>query len=140
MKKHALDFLKRGLLAAPFGPIILAIVYGILGQNGVIETLTPGEVTRGIFSVTLLAFIAAGCSVVYQMEKLPLLYATLLHAAVLYLDYMLIYLLNGWLDTQRESLLIFTGIFFLGYAVIWLGIYLSIRAKIRRINQKLRAE
>ena len=44
MKKHIVQFLKRGLMAAAGGPVVLAIVYGILGAVGVIETLTPEAV------------------------------------------------------------------------------------------------
>ena len=34
MKQYCLTFLKRGLLAASGGPLILAMIYGILGANG----------------------------------------------------------------------------------------------------------
>lgn len=137
MKQYAIDFLKRGLMAAGGGPVVLAIVYGILGDTGVIESLSSGEVCMGILTVTLLAFIAAGVSVVYQMERLPLLPATLIHAGVLYLDYLLIYLLNRWIPRDAGSVGIFTAIYITGYAVLWLGIYLSIRAETNRINRKL---
>lgn len=140
MKKYLSAFLKRGLLAAAGGPIVLAVVYGILGAAGVIESLTPGEFCMGILSVTLMAFIASGITAVYSVERLPLLSAILIHAGALYLDYILIYLLNGWLKSQAVPILIFTAVFVLGYAVIWFFIYLSIRAKTDRINRKLRGE
>ncbi len=140
MKKYIPDFLKRGLMAAAGGPVVLAIVYGILGAAGVIESLSPGEVCKGILTVSLMAFIASGITVIYSVERLPLLCAILVHCAVLYADYLLIYLLNGWLKSQIVPILIFTSIFIAGYAVIWLCIYLSIRAKTDRINQKLRRE
>jgi len=76
MKQYCLTFLKRGLLAASGGPLILAMIYGILGANGQVTSLAPGEVCMGIVTVTLLAFIAAGIGVVYQIERLPLLSAT----------------------------------------------------------------
>ena len=41
MKKCVMEFVRRGLMAAAGGPVILAIIYGILGAVGVIETLTP---------------------------------------------------------------------------------------------------
>ena len=59
MKQYCLTFLKRGLLAASGGPLILAMIYGILGANGQVTSLAPGEVCMGIVTVTLLAFIAA---------------------------------------------------------------------------------
>ena len=43
-KKYVLESLKRGLMAAAGGPVILAIVYGILGAAGTITSLSPSEV------------------------------------------------------------------------------------------------
>lgn len=138
MKKHILDFLKRGALAAAGGPVVLAIVYGILGETGVVQSFSPAEVCMGILTVTLMAFLAAGMTVVYSIEQLPLCWAILLHGAALYADYILIYLLNGWLKRQIVPVLVFTAVFIVGYAVIWLIVYASIKANTDRLNRKLR--
>lgn len=140
MKKYVTEFIRRGLLAASGGPVVLAIVYGILGSTGTVNSFSPGEVCMGVLTVTLMAFIAAGVSILYQIEHLPLLPATLIHAAVLYGDYLLIYLLNDWIPRNLTGIGIFTGIYVIGYAIIWLFIFLSIKAKTERINQKLRGE
>ena len=137
MKKFFDEFLKRGLLAAGGGPVVLAIIYGIVGATGQVSTLSPGEVCLGILSITVMAFIAAGITAVYQMEQLPLGWAVLLHGAVLYLDYLLIYLLNGWLPREKPGFWIFTGVFTGGYAMIWIIIYFSTKAKTEKINQAL---
>lgn len=137
MKKFAAEFLKRGMMAAAGGPVVLAIVYGILGDVGVIENLSPGQVCMGILTVTLMSFIAAGITAVYTAERLPLLSAILIHTGVLYLDYLMIYLLNSWIPRNLTGIGIFTAIFAAGYAVIWLCIYLTIKAKTDRINKKL---
>lgn len=138
MKQTILDFCKRGLLAAGGGPVIMALVYAILGAAGVVETLTVWEVCRGILTVSLMAFIAAGISVVYQIDRLSLITAIGIHGFVLYLDYLLIYLVNGWLKSQIIPVSIFTGVFVIGYAVIWLSIWLGIRNKTHSINAKLK--
>ena len=57
--------------------------------------------------------------------------------AVLYIDYMGIYLLNGWLPVEKIGM--FTLIFIAGFAAIWLIIYATIRMKVNRINQKMQA-
>lgn len=137
MNNHVKEFCKRGLMAAGGGPVILAIVYGILGKTGAVEYLTPGQVCLGVLTVTVMAFIAAGISVVYQIEKLPLGWAIGIHGLVLYADYILIYLLNGWLKRQLVPVLIFTGVFVAGFAVIWLVIWLSTRKNTAQINKKL---
>lgn len=137
MKKHVIDFCKRGLVAAWGGPVIMAIVWLCLKAAGVVETLTVDQVVLGIISTTFMAFIAAGISIVYQIETLPKSMAALIQMAVLYIDYMGIYLLNRWLPVDKIGM--FTLIFIAGFAVIWLIIYMSIRMKVNRINQKMQA-
>lgn len=137
MKKFWKEFLLRGLICASGGPIVLVIIYGILGATGTVEALSPGEVCMGILSITLLAFIAAGMTAIYQMEQLPLPTMILLHGGALYLAYILTYLLNGWLKQQLIPIAVFTAIFISGYAVIWLIIYCVTKAKTEALNRKL---
>ena len=138
MKKHIVEFLKRGLMFSVGGPLVLAIVYGILGATGTVSALTPWEVCRGILTVSLLAFIVAGCTVLYQIERLPLFAAVLVHGTALYLTYILIYLINGWLQNQLTPILIFTGIFIAGYAVIWVIIYAVTKKNTDKLNHQLK--
>ena len=139
MKSYISAFCKRGLTAAASGPVILAIIYSILGATGEIQSLSPSEVCMGILTVTLMAFIAAGITVIYQIERLPLFPATLIHGTVLYADYILIYLFNGWLKQQLIPILIFTAIFIAGYAFIWLIIYCVHKKAAEGLNRKLRS-
>ena len=137
--KYVKEFLKRGVMAAWGGPVILAIVYLILEKVGVVTTLTVSQVVLAIISMTIMAFIAAGISFVYQVEQLPLAIATIIQMAVLYFDYLLFYRLNGWVP--NEGLITFTVIFFAGFVVIWLIVYFcAVRPSVRKLNEKLNAE
>ena len=138
MKKHVKEVLHRGLTCAAGGPLVLAIIYAILDAQGVAASLSPAEVSMAIVSVTVMAFIAAGITMVYQIEQLPLPCAILIHGGVLYADYLLMYILNSWLPRNWQAIGIFTAIFAAGYALTWVVIYLTIRAKTERINQKLK--
>ena len=138
MKKFAKEFVLRGLLAAGGGPVVLAIIYGILGKAEVVSSFSPNEVCMGILTVTLLAFTAAGMTAIYQLEQLPLICAILIHGAGLYTVYILIYLLNGWLQQRLIPIAIFTAAFLAGYAVIWLIIYRITKNNTDRINKKLK--
>ena len=138
MKKFWKEFLLRGLLAAGGGPVVLAIVYGILDATGTVTQFAPGEVCMGILTVTLLAFTVAGMTAIYQMEQLPLPIAILLHGGALYIAYILIYLLNGWLQRSLIPILVFTGIFIVGYALIWLIVYWVERTKAEKLNKMLK--
>lgn len=134
MKKHVLEFFRRGLAACGFGPIILAIVYLILQYKGAAELLTVNQVCRGIFSLSALAFIAGGMNFIYQMERLPLMMAILIHGSVLYISYLATYLINGWLKQGVTPVLIFTIIFVLGYLIIWAIIYFITRRNTEKVN------
>ena len=140
MKKYISEFVHRGLLAAAGGPVILAIIYGILGATGAASALAPGEVCLGILSITLMAFIAAGITMIYQVEQLPLISAILIHAGVLYLNYLAMYLLNRWIPRNSAAIGTFTAIFFGGFALTWLVIYLCIRRSTGRLNEKIKEE
>ena len=138
MKKFWKEFLFRGLICASGGPIVLAILYSILGATGAAEAFSPGEVCLGILTITLLAFIAAGMTAIYQMEQLPLPIMILLHGGALYIAYILTYLINGWLPNTVAPVLFFTGIFIAGYALDWLIIYLIEKAKAEKLNKLLK--
>ena len=138
MKKFWKEFLLRGLICAAGGPLVLAIIYGILGATGTAEAIPATQVCLGIVTITLLAFIAAGMTAVYQMEQLPLPIMILLHGGALYIAYILIYLINGWLQNSLIPILVFTGIFLTGYAIIWLIIYCIERAKAEKLNKLLK--
>ncbi|MBP3453463.1 MAG: DUF3021 domain-containing protein [Clostridia bacterium] len=140
MRKFAAEFVKRGLMAAWGGPVVIAIIFASLGANGVMETMTVHEVCLGILSSTVLAFVAGGITAIYQVEQLPLSMAALIQAGMLYLDYLLVYLMNGWLQNQMVPILTFTVIFAAGYALIWLVIYQVIKRQTQKLNEKLTAQ
>ncbi len=137
MRKNVLEFLRRGLYACGVGPLVLAVIYLILQQNGV-ETLTVGQVCTGIFSLSALAFIAGGMNFIYRIERLPLMPAILIHGSVLYVSYLATYLLNSWLELGTLPILVFTGVFALGYLVIWAVIYSVIRKNTNKVNEGLK--
>jgi len=137
MKKIVLEFLRRGLVACGIGPVVLAVVYLVLQHQFGVQTLTVDAVCTGIVSLTALAFIAGGMKAIYQIERLPLMVAILIHGGVLYISYLAAYLVNGWLEQGTAPILIFTAIFVVGYLVIWTVIYSIIKRNTDRINQIL---
>lgn len=138
MKKNVIEFIRRGLIACGFGPIVLAIVYLVLQKCAIVETLTVNEVCLGIFSLSALAFIAGGINVVYQVERLPLMVAILIHGGVLYVSYLVTYLINNWLARGIKPVLVFTVIFILGYFIIWAVIYSTTKKSTAQMNEKLK--
>ena len=138
MKKFVLEILRRGLIASGIGPIVLAIVYLILQKTNAVETLSVNQVCIGIFSITALAFIAGGMNAIYQIERLPLMVAILIHGGILYISYLVTYLLNDWIDFGALPIVVFTAIFVVGYIVIWAIIYSIIKRNTAKLNKMLK--
>jgi len=138
VKRNIWEFVRRGLVACGFGPLVLAAIYLILQRQFDVQTLTVEEVCLGIVTLSALAFVAGGMNVVYQIERLPLMAAVLFHGGVLYFCYLGTYLLNGWLEGGMTPILVFTGIFILGYLAIWVVIYSVTKRKTDRLNEMLR--
>ena len=137
MRQVIREFFRRGLVACGFGPLILAVVYLILQQAG-LQTLTVHEVCVGILSLWGLAFLAGGMNVVYQIERLPLMGAILIHGMVLYVGYLVTYLVNDWLAWGMTPVLAFTAIFVLGYLAVWAVIYTVTKQNTEQVNAMLK--
>ena len=140
MKKNVLEFIRRGLIACGFGPVILAVLYLILQNQAGVEFLTVNQVCIGIFSISALAFIAGGMNFVYQSERLPLMAAISIHGSILYVSYLATYLLNGWLEWGAAPVLVFTAIFLLGYLLIWAVIYSIVKRHTKKLNEMLKKQ
>ena len=140
MKKNVLEFVRRGLVACGFGPLVLAVFYLILQHQSLVQTLTVSEVCLGIFSLSALAFIAGGMNVIYQIEQLPLMVAILIHGGVLYVSYLGTYLLNGWLEQSAAPISIFSVIFMLSFLTIWAIIYFITKRNTKKLNEMLKKQ
>ena len=137
MKKYILEFLRRGLISCGFGPLVLAVIYLVLQRCEMIRVLSIDQVCLGIFSLSALAFVAGGMNIVYQIERLPLMAAVLIHGAVLYTCYLFTYLINGWMQWGSYPILAFTVIFVVGYLVIWAIIYATTKKNTDKVNRVL---
>jgi cytochrome c oxidase assembly factor CtaG len=134
MKKLVSEFFRRGLIACGFGPVVLALLYLILRRYAGLETLTVEQVCVGIFSISALAFLVGAVNAIYQIERLPLMAAILIHGCVLYGAYLGTYLLNDWLEMNTVAILVFSAIFVVGYLIIWSVIYGIIKRNTKRLN------
>jgi len=75
---------------------------------------------------------------IYQIERLPLMVAILIHGSVLYISYLGTYLLNDWLDWSIMPIVVFSAIFVVGYIVIWAIIYSIIKRNTNKLNEMLK--
>ena len=138
MKKRLKDFLFRGMISAGFGPIVYGVVMLCIDLSGTDLGLNGIILFKGIISTYLLAFVIAGASIIWKEERLGLSVQIAIHGLVLYISYLVTYLFNGWLSSNWISLLVFTLIFFVSYAIIWLVIYLVEKNRANKFNKQLR--
>ena len=138
MKKFISNFCLRGLIAMGFGPLVYGIIMLILHLCNVDTTSNGLDIFKGIISTCIMAFIIAGISNIYQVESLSLMSKIMIHALSLYLVYLVFYLLNDWIVKDLKVIGIFSLIFFSGYIVIWIIIYIIERKKIKELNEKLK--
>ena len=137
MKKYIKAFFLRGVIFGGFGPIVIGIIYLILSFAIDNFTLRGDEVFLAIISVYILAFVQAGASIFNQIESWSIGKSLLIHLSVLYCAYMLCYLVNTWIPFELIAVLIFSGIFVLGYMVIWLTVFLIAKNTSKKLNQKI---
>ena len=135
MSKIIKKFLLRGLLCMGFGPIVYSIILLILYLCHVETTISIITLFKGIISTSIMAFIIAGSSIIWQVETIGIAGQIVIHGTALYLCYLTTYILNDWL--KKEGILIFSIIFILGYLVIWLIIYLIERRKTIKLNEMI---
>ena len=137
MKLFILNFLRRGCVAFGFGPLVLASLYLILQHHADVQMLSVNEVCLGIFSLSALAFIAGGMNALYHIERLPLMAAILIHGCTLYISYLAVFLINGWLQSGAAPILVFTGVFVFGYFAVWAVIYSITKRNTVKLNEML---
>lgn len=92
---------------------------------------------RGILSTSILAFLVAGTSILWQEERLGLAGALVLHGLLLYISYFIVYVINGWIATELKSIGIFTLVFVIFYSLLYIVLYITEKIKANKINNVL---
>ena len=135
MNKYLKKFILRGMLFCWGGPLIVAIVWLCLSKYDVATDISLLQASISVISVTVLAFVVAGVTVIYEIESLPKVIAGLIQCLVLYISYLTVYLLNNWID--KSLVLLFTGIFITSFIVIWVIVYLLVNKNVNKLNKHI---
>mgnify|MGYP003297224987 CR=1 FL=1 len=140
MNKYVRQFLHRGLLFGGFGPIVVSIVFVIIESAANTITLNAKQILIAVLSSYVLAFVQAGATGFEQIDHWSTPKSVFFHFLSLYIVYIGTYLINSWIPFSKSVVLIFTGIFIAGYALIWLIIYFVERSKAEKLNMLLKGE
>ena len=121
-----------------FGPIVGGIVFAILGATIEDFHIEGWQILLAIVSTYLLAFVQAGATVFNQIESWNIGKSLAFHFISIYLAYSIAYVVNTWIPFEPIVLVIFTALFVVTYAVIWLSVFLAIKATEKKLNKSLR--
>lgn len=138
MKHYVKEFCRRGLMFGGFGPVIVGIIYAALEHTAEDFTLSGTQVLTAILSVYGIAFVQAGASVFWQIERLSVPKALLCHLSLLYTVYVGCYLINDWIPFEPVVVLVFTAVFLAVYFAVWTVVVCSVKAVTRKLNEKLK--
>ena len=121
-----------------FGPIVYGLVMVILHLCNVDTSSNGLVIFKGIISTAMMAFVIAGTSVIWKQEEIQISKKISVHFLVLYLLYLLVYLLNDWIEKDLNVIGIFTLVFVLGYILTWLIIYLVEKNRAKKLNEYIK--
>lgn len=130
-------FCLRGMMFASGGPLTYGIVMLILYLCGEDTTSDGLMIFRGILSTSILAFLVAGASILWQEERLGLAGALVIHGLFLYISYFIVYVINGLIAIELKSIGIFTLVFIIFYSLLYIVLYTVERIKVGKINSGL---
>lgn len=137
MNTYVKGFLLRGLIFAGLGPIVCGIVFWILELSKVDTNITGGQMLLAIITTYVIAFIHAGASIFPTIEKWSKLKAMAIQGISLYSVYTIGYLINNWIPLDWKIIAIYTGVFIIGFLIIWGIAYLTTKALGNSLNKRL---
>lgn len=147
MKKKLLI---RSLFGAPIGvlvSLIITIIFSLCTGHGEyypapheLMDWCGSEVTAVIVQLVCslaVGAIGGGSSVIWDMEKWSLTKQTLIHFAVLVIGFVPISYVLNWMPHYLYGALGYIGAFIAVYLIMWISIYCSVKAKIKKMNKRL---
>lgn len=143
--------LSRCLIGAPVGLAIstmITIVISLIVGDGNFYPVVPEFITdcgnemnavllQAVFSL-LYGAAWAGASVIWEIESWSILRQTLTHLAVCSLATFPIAYFMRWMDHTVFGGVLYFGIFFAIYLVIWLVQYSAIKKRVEELDKKVR--
>lgn len=129
-------FLFQSVMGILFGAFIAVLITNIVYLKG--SHLLDGE----LFLKNSLACLFCGwffsvTPLFFEIKRLKLLQQTILHFVSVAILYFLLSFRIGWIPFTLKSILLFSGLFLLIYAGIWLGFYLYFRNQAKKLNDDL---
>ena len=143
----------RGLLGLPIGVAIgflIPLFISLLIGDGNFYPVTPelaarmgSELNATLIQTGLCAAMGAGCdmvSVIWEIERWSIVRQTGVYFLALSLILLPVAYWMGWMPHDLRGMAIYFGYFAGIFLVVWLIQYFGWRARIRRLNARMRRE
>lgn len=138
MNIYVKRYLHRGLIFGGIGPIVLGFVYLFIDISGINVVLSAFDVLKAILTTYIIAFVQAGSSVFHEVEKWSKFKIAFWQGFSIYLVYIVGYLINSWIPFEPIVIIVFTSIFIVVYAVLWITIMAITNKAIKQMNKKIK--
>ena len=138
------------LIGAPLGlaiSVMITIIISIIMNDGVYYAVVPelvhdcGNELNAVLLQTVLSLIYgaawAGASVIWEIDHWSLLKQTVTHLVICSLSTFPIAYFTRWMSHNAKGILLYFGIFFGIYLLIWLSQYSVMKKRLEQINEKL---
>ena len=137
MKKYVKMFLLRGATGIGIGNIIAMLISVVIAVTSENSTISVYDYAVWTAASSVIGFVFGGLNVVFEIERLSLLKATLIHYFVMLLTFYACAIPAGWYPFSFVPILISVCIFTGSYVVIWIITYLIIRHNAKRMTDAL---
>ena len=141
----------RSLLGAPLGLALgygISIVISLIMGRGIYYPAAPAlEMSLGgelravvVQALTMMVYgmVWAGSSVIWEMDNWSILRQTVTHLVITSLVTLPIAYFLHWMDHTLGGVLLYFGIFFLIYFVIWWSQYSTMKKRVEQFNAKVK--
>jgi hypothetical protein len=141
---HALIGMPIGLAISTLVTIFISLIIG----DGVYHPVVPQLITdtgSEMNAVLLQALCSllygaawGGASVIWEMESWSVLRQTVTHLIVVSVATFPIAFFMYWMDHTLMGILLYFGIFFAIYVIIWLSQYSALKKRVKQMNEKVK--
>ena len=136
MIKLIVKYLMIGIAWGCFAFVANLILLDLIGSDH-IQNIFDNP-TANVFGLIVVCIGFFGGGIVYEIERLGLLFKLAIHIAVGIGLFLLVSFNIGWLTTDNPTLIVFNIILnVLILSALWVGSYFYDKRKVEKINQKI---
>ena len=149
MVKKLLKLVVAGFIIGMAAGNLIAIITSNLssGETLVFSDLLLAKAGSAAAALTIqtlfsgiLGAIAMGGVILYEIDRLPMLWTCVIHYVIIELSYIPIAVNLGWIGLSLKEIGLMLFLQAIAYAIIWVIMYVRYKAEVRELNELLQVE